>query len=99
VLGQDDVRVRCAGRRRAGRHRRDPPGIGERRDQGGLDRGRVEAGVVDEQCLACCDGRLGVQPLLTAAQRQRDVRGRQADSGRSAQVIAPERQTAKSAAA
>jgi hypothetical protein len=37
--------------------------------------------VVDEQCPAGRDDRLGVQPLLTAAQRQRDVRGRQAGSG------------------
>ena len=53
----------------------------EHRDQGGLDPGRVEVGVVDEQCPAGRDGRLGVQPLLTASQRQRDVRGRQADGG------------------
>ena len=79
--GQDDVRVGCAGRRRAGRHRRDLLGIGEQRDQGGLDPGRVEVGVVDEQCPARRDGRFGVQPLLTAAQRQRYVRGRQAGRG------------------
>ena len=62
VPGQDDVRVRCAGRRRVGRHRRDPLGIGEHRDQGGLDPGRVEVGVVDEQCPA---GRSGI-PMAVA---------------------------------
>jgi hypothetical protein len=81
VPGQDEVRVGCPSRGRAGRHRRYLPGIGENRDQGGPDPGRVEVGVVDEQCPARRDDRIGVVPLLTAAQRQRDVRGRQADSG------------------
>ncbi len=99
--GQDDARVGCAGRRRAGRPDRDPPGIGEyeHRDQGGLDPGRVEAGVVDEQCPSGGDGRIGVVPLLAAAQRQRHVRGRQADGGQFGAGHRPERQTAKSAAA
>ena len=74
--GQDDTRVRCADRRRASRHRRHPGGVGEHRDQGGLDPGRVEVGVVNEQRLARRDGGLGIQPLLAAAQRQRDVRRR-----------------------
>ena len=41
----------------------------------------IEVGVVDEQCPAGRDGGLRIQPLLTAAQRERDVRGWQADGG------------------
>jgi hypothetical protein len=40
VPGKDDARVGCVGRRRVGRHRRDPLGIGEHRDQ----RGSIQAG-------------------------------------------------------
>jgi hypothetical protein len=39
----------------------------------------VEADVIDEQCPSGGDDRIGVVPLLAAAQRQRDVRGQQAD--------------------
>jgi len=66
VSGQDDV---SAGRGRVGRHRREARGIREQRDQLGLDPGRVEGRVVDEQSAAGCDDRFGVQALLTAAQR------------------------------
>jgi hypothetical protein len=88
------------------------PAAEERADIAAIRSGSVSTGIrgvtiqagsrpsfVDEQCPARRDGRLGVQPLLTAAQRQWDVRGRQADSSQFGARHRPERQTAKSAAA
>jgi hypothetical protein len=99
VPGQDDVRVGGGGRRRPGRHRGDPPGIGQHRDQGGLDPGRVEVGVVDPQCPAGRDGRLGVVPLLPPRSGSGTYAAGRPKAASSAHVIAPERQIAKSAAA
>jgi hypothetical protein len=98
VPGQGDVRVGCAGRRHAGRHRRDTPGIGEHQDQGGLDPGRAEAGVIDEAPSAAAAG-----AAFSRCSPPRSGSGTYAAgmprAASSAHVIAPERQITKSAAA
>lgn len=100
----DEVGERLVGAalpdRRGGRgHRGDARGVGGEREHLAAHPLGGEVGVDDEQPAAGGDDLTGVEPLLAVADRQRDVDRRQPDAVSSQTVLAPERQTTRSAAA